>query len=53
MLEEKEEWISSEAPRHDAKMTDVVIEVIAEASQQVFGRELNPLGGNQIQGTIW
>lgn len=34
MLEEKEGWISSEAPRHDIEMLDFVIEVMAKSSQQ-------------------
>lgn len=33
MLEENGGWISSEVPRHNTKMSDVVIEVMAKASK--------------------
>ena len=42
MLEERGGWISGEAPKHDEEMTDAVIEVLAEASNQGTRDELNP-----------
>ena len=44
MLEEKGGWVAGEGPRQDAEMTEAVIEILAEASQQIGG-DLNPFKG--------
>lgn len=41
LLEERGGWIAGEAQKHDTEMADSVIEVMAEASQQIVG-DLNP-----------
>lgn len=45
MLEEKGGWIAGEAQRHDVEMADDVIEVMAEANNQIEGGDLNPFRG--------
>lgn len=42
MLEERGGWATGEGPKGDAVMTEAVIEVLAEASQQISGDQLNP-----------
>ena len=42
MLEERGGWVTGEGPKGDAVMTEAVIEVLAEASQQISGDHLNP-----------
>lgn len=44
MLEEKGGWVAREGPRQDVEMADALIEVLAEASQQIRG-DLNPFKG--------
>ena len=41
MMEERGGWIVGEAHKHDTKMLDVVIGVMAKANQQIKGEELN------------
>ena len=45
MLEGKGGWIAGEAQRHDVEMADDVIEVMAEANNQIEGGDLNPFRG--------
>lgn len=45
MLEEKDGWITGERLRQDEEMTDAVIEVMAEVTQQKAERDLNPFKG--------
>ena len=42
MLEERGGWVAGEGPKVDAVMSDVVIEVLAEASNQISRDLLNP-----------
>lgn len=42
ILEEKREWIVGETQRHNSKMADTMIEVMAGANQQVVGEKNNP-----------
>ena len=42
MLEEKGGWIAGEDPKRDEELTEVVIEALAEASQQIWEGQLNP-----------
>ena len=42
MLEERGGWVAGEGPKGDAVMSEAVIEVLAEASNQIPGDQLNP-----------
>ena len=42
MLEERGGWVAGEGPKGDAVMSEAVIEVLAEASKQILGDQLNP-----------
>lgn len=42
MLEENGGWIPGKVPKQDVEMEEVVIEGVAEASQQMPGEDLNP-----------
>ena len=42
MLEKKGGWVTGEGPKSDAVMSEAVIEVLAEASKQILGDQLNP-----------
>ena len=46
MMEERGGWIAGEAPRHDIKMEDAVIEGLVEASQRIEGGDFNPFKGH-------
>lgn len=41
-MEEREGWISREKQRRDVEMTDAMIKVMVEASQQIDGGDPNP-----------
>lgn len=42
MMEEKRGWIAGEDLERDEEMTEVVIEALAEVSQQIWEGQLNP-----------
>ena len=42
MLEERGGWATGEGPKGDTVMSEAVIEVLAEASKQISGDQLNP-----------
>lgn len=42
MLEERGGWVAGEGLKWDTEMSEAVIEVLAEASKQILGDQLNP-----------
>ena len=42
MLEERGGWVAGEGPKGDTVMLEAVIEVLAKASKQIPGDQLNP-----------
>jgi len=42
MLEERGGWVAGEGPKGDTVMSEAIIEVLAEASKQISGNQLNP-----------
>lgn len=43
-LEDKGGWIFGEVLKHNAKMSNSIIKVMADASQQTLNEEINHLG---------